>query len=276
MKQYKLTTSFLLVFAFMLVMNGNISARSYKLEKAKKTYDEDIKKAKINYEKDLELAKENLLKAYDVAIADAMKKASLKLANKYTKAKQQLLTGVDGNKNKKEKSKQEVSVRRPSYVPEGSVYFNKNWYYVSETTLTFIDAFKQARKMNGKLVVISSLEENEFVFNLAKKSVWINLIHKPAKKVASEDPDKRLFNFGDVLGKSSKSKKSYWKVSDKYKPAFLNWAEGQPYEYSTENTYAYMHKSYDGQWYASKNTNFYAVFEFGTEKNYQGKRLSLR
>lgn len=272
-KQHSLLT-FLLISLFFNYLP--LHASSVKLDKAKKTYEKDLIKAKENYEKNLKVAKSKLIKSYDEALSAAMQNADLDLANKINREKKEVLgiKSIDKEGNGEEPIA-DFTPSKPSSVPEGSAYFNKNWYYFHPDTLSFSRAQALAKKMRGRLVVISSREENGFIFKNMKGHSWLDLVYVPIKTSSSESSTKKpkkLVDFGGILNNKSKPKKASWKVMGRYNPPFLNWREGYPYTSSYRTTYAYLSKYDEGKWKSNNSTeaNYFVVLEFGKEKKFLG------
>ena len=64
---------------------------------------------------------------------------------------------------------------RPKFVHKDAIFWKGNWYWFSPKQDSFSEAGKHARAMKGRLVVISTPQENEFVASHVSGPTWLGL-----------------------------------------------------------------------------------------------------
>lgn len=186
--------SFVFLAVLLTALLNICYASEYKIERAKKALKSELDLAKNNYDKEVVKAKKKMELVYKDVLSEAMKNADLELANKISA---ELKTFLDDMENIELASDE---LKKPKQVPEGSLYFNKNWYHFYDSQMSFSDAKSYANKSRGRLLVISSSEENKFIIeNFKKKNIWLDLSYIPPAKRKKEKGSKKLGKFGDML-----------------------------------------------------------------------------
>ena len=85
---------------------------------------------------------------------------------------------IDEETDKLSVERQETKAvsKRPEYIPQNALFFNKKWYWFSNQQVNINDAVNIATEMNGKLIEIDSKEVNDFVRVQLKGMTYISAI----------------------------------------------------------------------------------------------------
>ncbi|MDD5469955.1 MAG: hypothetical protein PHO92_04135, partial [Candidatus Peribacteraceae bacterium] len=99
-----------------------------------------------------------------------------------------------------EQPKQPTEPFRPRNVPREAVYWNGSWYLFPTGKFTLPEANLLARKLRGKVLIISSDEENDFVAKKISDPTFLGTIKKGAKWVTLEGNDQTYFRWDTQRG----------------------------------------------------------------------------
>jgi glucan-binding YG repeat protein len=132
------------------------------------------------------------------------------------------------------RAKKTTTPKRPRLVPKDAILNNGHWYWFSENKATPEAAQLHALNLDGRLVTISSAEENDFLVGHLKGPTFIGMM-----KI-----------------------KGVWINSAGSGQAYFNWDRGQPS--STRNEiYAAIHPG--GVWHDYYRDSLYYCIEWGAE-----------
>jgi glucan-binding YG repeat protein len=132
------------------------------------------------------------------------------------------------------RAKKTATPKRPRLVPKEAILNNGHWYWFSENKATPEEAQLHAFNLDGRLVTISSAQENEFLVGHLKGPTFIGMM-----KV-----------------------KGVWINSAGGGQGYFNWDRGQPS--STKNEiYAAIHPK--GAWHDYYRDSLYYCIEWGPE-----------
>ena len=115
-------------------------------------------------------------------------------------------------------------IKDDAYIPAQTAELNGHRYEFYEEDLTWNMAYRYCESKGGHLVTISDKQENDFVYSLINKHVWLG---------------------GCDIGQN---KNWYWVNGEKM--TYTNWKEGQPDGYNGLEHYMmmYYHETVGGQW----------------------------
>lgn len=120
---------------------------------------------------------------------------------------EQSLQGITGLKKAKAQKRideaSEISVasssgggaKKPAGVPDDAIAWKGNWYWFSTEKSTFDKAHAHATSIKGRLLVISSAEENEFVTSNLKDFTFLGIYKNNRSWVNSLGRPQQLFNW---------------------------------------------------------------------------------
>lgn len=74
------------------------------------------------------------------------------------------------------RAKKSVAPRRPKLAPKDAIYHGDNWYWFSDRKGTFQEAQQIASRLKGRLVTITSDDENQFVAERLKGPTFLGLL----------------------------------------------------------------------------------------------------
>lgn len=127
------------------------------------------------------------------------------------------------------------AVPRPRLAPKDAIFGNGRWYWFSPATATFEEAQAVAVKLKGRLLTISSEEENAFIAARLKGPTFLGLL-----KI-----------------------KGLWMNSQRSRQEYFNWDRGQPSSGPAER-FAAIHMN--GRWHDYNRDALYFCVEWGKER----------
>ena len=74
------------------------------------------------------------------------------------------------------RAKKSAAPRRPKLAPKDAIYHGDNWYWFSDRKGTFQEAQQIANRLKGRLVTITSDDENRFVAEHLKGPTFLGLL----------------------------------------------------------------------------------------------------
>ena len=74
------------------------------------------------------------------------------------------------------RTKKAAAPRRPKLAPKGAIYHGDNWYWFSDRKGTFQEAQQIANRLKGRLVTITSDDENQFVAGHIQGPTFLGLL----------------------------------------------------------------------------------------------------
>jgi hypothetical protein len=110
--------------------------------------------------------------------------------------------------------------------PADAVKFGGKFYKVYDTNLTWHEAKKKCEQVGGRLAVIDSAEENEFVVGLVKKSKVVEV----------------------WLGATDEKKEGEWVWVTGKRMTYRNWERTQPNNKPPGEHYLMLVLGQDGRW----------------------------
>ena len=124
---------------------------------------------------------------------------------------------------------------RPRLAPKDAILVNDRWYWFSLTRATPQEAQLVAAKAKGRLLVISSDEENAYITSRLKGPTFLGMA-----KI-----------------------KGVWVTGEGKRQEYFNWDRGQPSSASGER-FAAIHP--DGRWHDYRSDTLYFCIEWGKER----------
>ena len=132
------------------------------------------------------------------------------------------------------RAKKSAAPRRPKLAPKDAIYHGDNWYWFSDRKATFQEAQQIANRLKGRLVTITSDDENQFVAAHIQGPTFLGLLKV---KGAWLDPSGRP-------------------------QAYFRWDRGQPSRAKDER-FAAIHAS--GAWHDYLPDRLFVCIEWGKE-----------
>lgn len=124
--------------------------------------------------------------------------------------------------------------RLPGNVHKDAIHFDGNWYLFSEEKSGFVRAFATAKRFRGRMVVVSSPEENAFVASQVKGPTWLGMERQGTA----------------------------WMNAVQKPQTWFNWDRGQP-QSGPREVFAAIHAN--GRWHDYQPDKLYLCIEWGDE-----------
>ncbi|MCP3916380.1 MAG: hypothetical protein GY711_12555 [bacterium] len=138
---------------------------------------------------------------------------------------------------KRKPARERKTPRRPRHVPENAEFHAGSWYWFADGVLPYPDAKQLAAEKRGKLLTISSIEENEWIQSRIHGISWMGI--------------ERI--------------EEVWTVVDPEAPPFWYWDAGEPNN-SRPERFAAIGFDVNGRWHDMLETDrHYVVVEWGDE-----------